>query len=935
MPLPSGTRLGRYEIRSPLGAGGMGEVYLAQDTQLRRAVALKVLPLDVTSNADRLRRFEQEAYAASALNHPNIITIYEVGRLDGTYFIATEFIDGVTLRDTMTGGRVKVGEVLETTIQVASALATAHEAGIIHRDIKPENIMLRRDGYAKVLDFGLAKLNERGEGSASDPEAQTMIRDVTEPGVIMGTARYMSPEQARAGAVDERTDIWSLGCVIYELLAGRTPFDGPTYSHVIVAVLEDEPPPLSTFAPSVPHALETIIMKALAKDPAARYQTAKEFCTELRQLKNKLDFEAELELSVQPNRDTLLRMSGTARTGQRINTGQAAANQTEKLTAAHSTLTTRYLARELIGTKQGLALVVLLTLFIGGVALGIRQLFFTRREPAFQAFNLTRLTTTGKATDATISPDGKYVVHVVADGNGQSLWLRHVATSSNVPIVAPAEVQYRGLTFSPDGDFVYYVVREGGTIEGALYQVPVLGGTPKKLLTGINWHVTFSPDGKQFAYINEPQPGAMMLMVANADGSARRRIESPQLPKTFWSPAWSPDGDLIACAAVSQSGGLAVSVIGVRIKDGSVTPLTAQRWFDIKKVAWMSDGSGLMVTATPQWSGFSNQIEFIAYPGGETHRVTNDLSNYNGLGLMKDSGALVTVQAEQRSSIWTIAAPGSTPAQITSGLNKYDGVYDLSWTPDGKIVYESTASGDEDIWVIDADGNNPKQLTEKAGVNLFPSVSPDGKYVVFTSTRAGGNTNIWRMNADGTDQKQLTSGQIELFPSVSSDGRWVVYMSNVSGQRTVWKVSIDGGQPVQLIASPSWRPVVSPDNKWVAAYYREPSAGPQIKVAVVPLDGGSPVKILDIQNASPNAVPAPLRWTPDGRAITHIVTRGGISNLWNQPIDGGAPVPVTDIKSAGRIYSFDWSRDGKRLACSLGADVSDVVLLNDRKKSSE
>lgn len=937
MPVPSGTRLGRYEIRSQIGAGGMGEVYLAHDTQLRRPVALKLLPPDFIQNPDRLRRFEQEAYAASALNHPNIITIYEVGQIENSYFIATEFIDGMTLRDYMTRERIKLSEVLELMIQVAGALAAAHEAGIIHRDIKPENIMVRRDGYAKVLDFGLAKLSER-RAFPSDPEAQTMMRDITEPGVIMGTARYMSPEQARALAVDARTDIWSLGAVLYEMLTGRTPFEGPTYSHVIVAIIEQDPLPIKTLAPVVPLALERVVMKALAKDPAERYQTAKDFYTELRQLKNRMDFEAELELSVQPNQATVL----LSKSEQIIFTGQALANPTEKITAAHSTLEanpTEAKTFSLTIKRRSPALLIALLLAaiitLAGLTYGVRRIFFTAPvAQAFQTVGLTRLTTTGKATDATISPDGKYVVHVVADGGQQSLWIRHVTTSSNVQIVAPAEVQFRGLTFSPDGDFIYYVVRERSTPEGALYQVPVLGGTPKKIVTGIDRQITFSPDGKQFAFISRdyPQPGMRALMVAQIDGREKKQIPAPQLPSDFWSPAWSPDGHTIACAAVHQNNGLHVSVVGVRVSDGTVTPLTNERWFDVGRVAWLADGSGLLVTATAQWSGFSNQIEYISYPGGQTHRITNDLNNYSGLGLTKDSGALVTVQSEQRSSIWTVTPHGETVTQITSGINKYDGVYDLSWTPDGRIVYESTASGDEDIWIMDADGNNQKQLTFKAGINLFPSVTPDGKYIVFTSTRADGNTNIWRMNIDGTDPKQLTNGHIDNFPTASSDSRWVVYMSNVSGQRSIWKVSIDGGQPVQLVTNQSSRPVVSERENLIAAYYMDAAANSLLKVVTIPFGGGQPLRTFDIPVTAFSAIPPPIRWTVDGKALTYIDTRGGVSNIWSQSIDGGAPVQLTEFKS-DRIFSFDWAHDGKNLACSRGAEVSDVVLITDLKKS--
>ncbi|MDQ3818960.1 MAG: protein kinase [Acidobacteriota bacterium] len=293
MPVASGTQLGRYEIRSQIGEGGMGEVYLAEDRQLGRKVALKLLPSDLMRNEDRLRRFEREARAASALNHPNILTIFEIGKTEDAHFIATEFIDGETLRQHLSRATMNLSEALEVAIQVASALATAHEAGIVHRDIKPDNIMLRRDRLVKVLDFGLAKLTE-SQTVAADTSAPTVPKAQTEPGVVMGTVQYMSPEQARGLPVDARTDIFSLGCLLYEMLAHRTPFEGATRSDVMAAILSKEPQPLARYAPDVPAELERIVTKALAKDRNERYQTVKDLAIDLKRLKQRLEVEAEI-----------------------------------------------------------------------------------------------------------------------------------------------------------------------------------------------------------------------------------------------------------------------------------------------------------------------------------------------------------------------------------------------------------------------------------------------------------------------------------------------------------------------------------------------------------------------------------------------------------------------------------------------------------------
>ena len=302
-------KVSHYRILEKLGAGGMGVVYLAEDMKLGRKVAIKVLSHEFTTNRDRLHRFEQEAAAASNLNHPNILTIHEVGDDDGRHYIATEYIDGVTLRRKIAGSHLEITEILDVAVQVASALEEAHSAGIVHRDIKPDNIMVRRNGYVKVLDFGLAKLTETLDRSALDAEAATRVMVHTDAGVVMGTSHYMSPEQARGKPVDARSDIWSLGVVIYEMIAGRTPFEGETSTDVIVAITQREPPPLARFAPNVPAELDWIVMKALRKDRDERYQTIKELITDLRRVKQRLEFQSELERSAPPHTVSDARLS--------------------------------------------------------------------------------------------------------------------------------------------------------------------------------------------------------------------------------------------------------------------------------------------------------------------------------------------------------------------------------------------------------------------------------------------------------------------------------------------------------------------------------------------------------------------------------------------------------------------------------------------------
>jgi eukaryotic-like serine/threonine-protein kinase len=360
MTVSEGTRLGRYEIRKPLGAGGMGEVYMAQDVRLERIVALKILPEGVSHDPQRMRRFEQEARAASSLNHPNVAHIYEIEEESGHRFIAMEYVEGATLRQHMAASPLMLGQALDIAQQVTAALAAAHAAGIIHRDIKPENIMLRTDGYVKVLDFGLAKLTE--QHGVMDTEAPTKALVNTGPGMVMGTARYMSPEQARGQEVDARTDLWSLGVVLYEAVAGRPPFEGSTASDVISAILSKEPPPLARYARDVPESLEWIVTKALTKDKEERYQTAKEMLVDLRRIKQRLEVDAEIERSVSP--DSLHLSSGTrsgASSGVPLaDTVVDEASTTAQVSAARTNASSaEYIAGELKRHRTGLLIALL------------------------------------------------------------------------------------------------------------------------------------------------------------------------------------------------------------------------------------------------------------------------------------------------------------------------------------------------------------------------------------------------------------------------------------------------------------------------------------------------------------------------------------------------------------------------------------------------
>src|SRR5947207_1448606 len=374
MAFASGTKLGRYEIRSKIGEGGMGEVYLATDTELDRTVAIKLLPAHLASDQQRLQRFIQEAKAASALNHPHILTIHEIGTAGNSRFIATEFIDGDTLRHRMNEG-MRLLDVLEVSSQIASALAAAHAAGIVHRDIKPENVMVRRDGYVKVLDFGLAKLTEV-KGSTTDPEAPTRAMVNTGAGTVMGTATYMSPEQAKGVHVDERTDLWSLGAVLYEMITGHLPFAGETPTETISLILQKEPLPLSRFIPDIPDELDRIVSKALTKDREERYQTAKDLLIDLRHLKRKLEVDAEIDRTVPPEVRAAASVSGQTGSGRSTASGAVATATTN---APHLASSAEYVVS---GIKQHRKLAAAIAAILIVALAGLSYLYFSRRTPA-------------------------------------------------------------------------------------------------------------------------------------------------------------------------------------------------------------------------------------------------------------------------------------------------------------------------------------------------------------------------------------------------------------------------------------------------------------------------------------------------------------------------------------------------------------------------
>ena len=931
----AGHSIGHYQIIQPLGAGGMGEVYLAADTRTERKVALKLLPDDLTKNDERVRRFQQEARAALALNHPNIVTIYEIGEADGRLFISSEWIQGETLGQRLQRAPLSLSEALDIAVQVGSALNEAHQQGIVHRDIKPENIMLRPDGYVKVLDFGIAKLTELQTVSVAS-EAPTALKVRTAPGMVIGTANYMSPEQARGLAVDQRTDIWSLGVVLYEMVAGCVPFAGETPGDVVASILERQPAPLARYSRQAPEALEEIVTTALAKNREERYQTATQMIAALRRLKQRLDATAELERSMPPH--------GSSLTGAMTSTNSLAS--TAQAGLPHAASSAEYIVSEIKRHQWSAAIIVsLLILVVAGLAFGLYKVISQWRTTSpFPAMKITRLTTSGKAVDATISPDGKLVAYLNLDEGGrESIWLRQVATSSNVKLVDAKQLGLfglpRGLTFSPDGNYLYYRARTvaptGNTNVYALFRIPVLGGDAHKLIDSVYSPISFSPDGKRMAFVrnNQPVVGKSYLIVANPDDTDERVISTHKLSEAFalpgWpmTPAWSPDGKTLVCAA----GNYPSLLIEVQVDGGVERPIGPPRWAHIDHLSWLPDGSALLL-AVQEESASRLQIWEVSYPSGEARRITNDLNSYRGTSLTADANTMAVVQTVTQSDIWIMPnARNGEARRITAGTGNDDGYHGLSWTPNGKLIYASDATGNLELWSIDATGANQKQITSDAHQYDAPIVTPDGRYIVFYSNRTG-PLNLWRTDADGSNPKQLTNG-MAIFggdATCSPDGKMVVYASQGSRATPVlWRMGIDGGEPVQLTEDKYWAelPSISPDGTRIAFQYFGLSEVQPVTIGAIPIEGGPISQLAHL----PQRIFRSLRWTPDGNSIAYINDFGGTQNLWAVPAVGGQPKQLTNFNGDQLIFSFDWSKDGKQLALARGTQVSDVVLISNFK----
>ncbi len=908
--LENGKCFGHYEIIEQIGAGGMGEVYLAKDKKLDRLVAVKILNEKFSRDESNLRRFTQEAKAASALNHPNILIIHEIGAEGDAHFIVSEFIKGETLREIFNKRTLKLSKVLDISIQIANALCTAHEARLVHRDIKPENIMIRPDGYVKILDFGLAKIIEQKSVGFEDA---TVIQNHTAKGLIMGTVNYMSPEQAKGELVDQRTDIFSFGVVIYEMIAGRTPFAGNSMSETFANLINAEPHSLQYFAVNLPEELLRIIIKTLRKNKDERYQMMDELLAELKSLRESLPLDKGIGKSHFPtaeNATTILQA-----TTDNINSKTAETNYG--------------FARQIELHRPVIFILLTMLIIISAGIFYIRSSFIEELPMNFQPQKSTRLSAVGKAVNAVISPDGRYVVYVVEDGGKQSLWLRHIASESTVQLLPSGINNVFGLQFSPDSNHVYYNANR------SVYQIPVLGGTPAKVLDDIKGGLTFSPDAKHIAFrrIDGQNFEINSIIIADTDGTNQRQLISRE--DIFDSPiAWSPDGKIIACIRVNPEKFYTKEILAVQVAGGSAALIPSLVLLNsIGQIVWMPDGKSLLIVAAAvdgDESGLS-QILQVQYPSGETQSITKDSSDYTNVSLTVDGHSLVSVKLEHTAHIWAMPTYDIKDLkQLTFGSDKNDGAQGISYLSDGRIVYDSTPNRKSEAWIVGADGNNSRQLMTDAGST---TVSPDGRFLVYQNNIKE-KVGLWRMDLSDGSKKQLTQ-KADLLATFSPDGKWIVYQgfTDQIPPASLYKVSVDGGEPIQLTKNIiPFSPTVSPDGKQIAfSFGRREGDKYKQYIALMPFGGGEITNMFDTNlQYMDNYGKQNLQWTPDGKAVNYIALDKNVSNIWRKPIDGSASLQITNFTN-DHIFNFAFSPDGSQLALSRGTFSSDVYLIENIK----
>jgi serine/threonine protein kinase/Tol biopolymer transport system component len=908
--LRTGTTLGPYRIVAPLGAGGMGEVFRAHDSKLDRAVALKILPAEVTRDADRLRRFVQEAKSASSLSHPNIVVVHDIGEAipldeggapasgaESVHFIAMELVEGRTLRQLFDDRSVEPRTLLAHLAQAAEGLAKAHSVGIVHRDLKPENIMVTRDGFAKVLDFGLAKLTEApASGSALAAAPTTVEENVTRDGVVVGTVGYMSPEQALGKPVDHRTDLFAFGCLLYEAATGRKPFTGESHVDVLHAIVRQKPTPVEEIAPTVPRALVRVIRRCLAKEPDRRYQSMKDLALELHEMADEWD-----ELALPSGPVSSASTSSAAASPARPRLGR--------------------------GARIGVA--------VGGAAIvAAASLLWLGRDVApgsgeattFRGMRITPITTNGRVDHVALSPDGRYLVYTKRGAGGTSLWLRQLATGSDAQLLPPqGELELATPVFTPDGSYVDYRLSDEQRNYSTLYRMPVLGGTPRKVAFDVDTAPAYSPDGRQIAFVRNRGREEQRLVVAGFDGSgerilATRRAESGKLFLVEARPDWSPDGRTIAVVGIDRTSEFRGEIVLVDIASGEQRRLGDTLFLFVPGLAWLPDGRALLASAVVKSESFTPQIWRVSVPGGALARVTNDTADYLGISLSADGEKLVAVQKLLDSTLWRRSPrrPGADE-QLTFASREV--IEDLFVASDGTLFLGVKRGSAFAILRLAPEGGEPQQVTPAGFVGQDPQVTRDGRTIAVRWMMPDGRVALGVMDADGSNLRMVTTRGALGFYALHPDERWLV----VADGEGLWRVPLDGGDEALLIEDPRASPgAFSPSGDRLAyATVRADASGlSKPIVRIVPAAGGGVLAELE----RTQGVLSLRRWWPDGRALVARIQEGSSQVLARYPLDGGPPTRIADLGGL-EVSDFAVGADGETITYVRVDSSRDAVLI--------